>query len=68
MESYYVNDNAQPNGDHEVHERGCYWLGLTRSKTFLGNFSSCRPAVAEARRRGYNANGCYFCSRACHTG
>ena len=31
MASYYVNDNAQPNGDHEVHESGCYWLGLARS-------------------------------------
>ncbi len=28
MSGYCVNNTAQaPNGDHEVHEEGCYWLG-----------------------------------------
>ena len=26
MASYYVNNNAQSNGDHEVHTTGCSWL------------------------------------------
>ena len=38
---YYVNDNAQPNGDHEVHKDGCNWLLRARSKTYLGYFDRC---------------------------
>lgn len=28
MAYYYVNDNAQSNGDHEVHVTGCTYLRL----------------------------------------
>ena len=50
MAHYYVNDNSQPNGDHEVHEDGCYWLGLVTSKTYLGLFESCFGAVLKSKR------------------
>ena len=37
MADYYVNDTAQESsGDHEVHKSDCYWLSLTRYKTYLG--------------------------------
>ncbi len=26
MANYYVNKNAQANGDHEVHKSGCSWI------------------------------------------
>jgi hypothetical protein len=68
MARYYVNDNAQPNGDHEVHEQGCYWLGLARSTTDLGEHSHCSTAVAAAKRIYWNSNGCKTCCPACHTG
>ncbi len=64
---YYVNDTAQQNGDHEVHEEGCYWLTLARSKTYLGVFSSCHGAVLEARKHYHQSNGCTHCCNACHT-
>ena len=67
MASYSVNDNAQSNGDHEVHESGCYWLGLAKSTTYLGNFTSCDPAVAAAKRIYRQSNGCAHCSPNCHT-
>lgn len=67
MSEYYVNRTAQPNGDQEVHEEGCYWLGLAIDTSYLGRFSSCAPAVAAAILRGYNANGCKICSLDCHT-
>ena len=67
MESYYVNSNAQANGDHEVHRYGCSYFPNFANAEFLGNYNSCSPAVAEAKRRGYKANGCYYCSNACHT-
>ena len=68
MARYYVNDNAQSNGDHEVHREGCYWLTLVVSHTFLGDFLSCFPAVAEARKHYSQTNGCVHCSPDCHTG
>jgi hypothetical protein len=35
MPNYYVNDNPQDNGDHEVHEEGCSWLD---QKKYGGNY------------------------------
>jgi len=67
MARYYVNDNAQANGDHEVHTTGCSWLPLPHNRTYLGDFSSCGPAVREAKKKYTKSNGCYHCSRACHT-
>lgn len=67
MSDYYVNTNAQSNGDHEVHKDGCYWLTLVKQPEFLGDYASCATAVSVAKARGYDANGCYYCSKACHT-
>ncbi len=67
MSRYYVNKNAQPNGDHEVHKEGCSWLPAKENRIYLGDFSSCGPAVAEARNHYTVVNGCYYCSNACHT-
>lgn len=68
MARYYVNDNAQSNGDHEVHERGCAWMPDRDNRTYLGSYNSCRPAVREARRNHYSqVNGCKHCSPACNT-
>ena len=37
MAKYYVNTNAQSNGDHEVHRDGCYWLSLVKNPMYLGD-------------------------------
>jgi hypothetical protein len=68
METYYVNQQAQANGDHEVHTSTCSWLPNESNRLYLGQFSSCHDAVAEARKHYSKVNGCYYCSRACHTG
>ena len=68
MTEYYVNKNAQPNGDHEVHREGCRWLPLPQNRIALGKFYTCHGAVAEARKYYRQVNGDYFCSRECHTG
>lgn len=65
---YYVNKNAQVNGDHEVHERTCSFLPDEDNRIYLGDFAGCRAAVAEARNHYTQVNGCYFCSEPCHTG
>ena len=68
MARYYVNDNAQANGDHEVHKEGCEWLEKVASKTYLGEFDSCHGAVAKAKRDCYaSSDGCAYCCPACHT-
>lgn len=64
---YYVNLNKQSNGDNEVHTATCNWLPEQHNREYLGDYSSCAPAVTEAKRRGYNANGCYYCCNKCHT-
>lgn len=65
MASYYVNQVAQPNGDHEVHKSTCSYL--PNNRTYLGEFASCTPAVALAKTKYPKSNGCYWCSSACHT-
>ena len=64
---YYVNKNGQTNGDHEVHESTCSFLPNEENRVYLGDFSSCRLAVSEARNHYTQCNGCYYCSSACHT-
>jgi hypothetical protein len=72
MESYIVNKNAQSNGDHEVHkypETKCTSprYPIAENQEYLGKFSGCAGAVAEAKSRGYKtADGCYYCSNKCH--
>ena len=68
MAKYYVNKNSQSNGDHEVHKLGCSHFPNKENVEYLGEFSYCDPAVSTAIARGYNANGCYYCSYDCHTG
>jgi hypothetical protein len=67
MPKYYVNNRAQENGDHEVHKEGCEYLKQVVSETYLGVFSNCHDAVREAKKYYRQSNGCYYCSRACHT-
>ena len=34
---FYVNSNAQPNGDHEVHRSDCSWLPSAENRVYLGS-------------------------------
>lgn len=67
MALYYVNKNAQTNGDHEVHKSGCSFMPNPENRQYLGDFSSCHPAVAAAKKIYSTADGCKHCSPACHT-
>ena len=66
MADYCVNNQAQSNGDHEVHVYTCSYLPA--DFTYLGSFDSCYPAVVRAKQYYPQSNGCYWCCRACHTG
>lgn len=68
MPRYYVNTNAQLNGDHEVHrETGCPTPAAPENRRDLGHFDNCHDAVAAARAHFTQVNGCAHCSPACHT-
>ena len=67
MAKYYVNENAQPTGEHEVHKEGCKHLPELPNKKYLGEFSNCRDAIREAKKYFNNVDGCFYCSNECHT-
>jgi len=68
MPSYYVNRRAQPNGDHEVHVKGCSWFPEPGSDIYVGEFVDCRGALHKAKAYFDQVNGCYYCARQCNTG
>jgi hypothetical protein len=68
MPKFYVNKNAQANGDHEVHQEGCYYMPLPENRIYLGEFYHCSSAVREAKKYYTQVNGCVYCAKDCHTG
>lgn len=64
---YYVNMDAQANGDHEVHTATCHKLPSPQNRQYLGEFNSCQQAVIEAKKYYRQSDGCIHCSRECHT-
>jgi hypothetical protein len=70
MAHYYVNRQAQANGDHEVHNKTTcppQYFPAAHNAIFLGDFSNCQQAVVAARAYFTQVNGCYYCSNYCHT-
>ena len=67
MKKYYVNQTKQSNGDHEVHTEDCTYLPSYTNRKYLGEFSSCEPAVTEAKKTYSKSNGCKTCCEDCHT-
>ena len=67
MADYYVNKQAQPNGDHEVHKSDCSHLPSPENRQHLGSFLNCHGAVQKAKEYYPQSNGCYYCSGECHT-
>lgn len=66
--AYYVNRNAQPGGDHEVHMASCSYLPAPKNRVYLGDFRSCEAALREARKHYAQADGCHYCAPDCDTG
>lgn len=65
MQDYYVNNDKQSGGEHEVHVAACPYL--PDNHTYLGCFSSCREAVSAARILYVVVDGCGLCACDCHT-
>ncbi len=67
MYKYYVNKNAQANGDHEVHRADCSYLPSKENRIYLGEFSNCHQAINAASQYYNDVDGCYYCCNECHT-
>ncbi len=67
MKLYYVNKNAQDTGEHEVHASGCSYMPNPENKIYLGSFDNCHEAVKKAKEYYSNVDGCFYCSKECHT-
>lgn len=66
MPTYYVNRNAQPTGEHEVHQERCPTPASPSNQQTLGYFTGCREAVVAARKHYANVDGCANCCPECH--
>ncbi|KZX58080.1 hypothetical protein A3710_20810 [Stutzerimonas frequens] len=65
FDSYYLNENADIEGDNEMHRLGC--SKMPKNKLYVGTFSTCREALSEAKKMLSTADGCAFCCPNCHT-
>ncbi len=63
---FYVNKNAQPTGEHEVHRSDCNWLPDVENRIYLGNFSTSAEAIREAKLYYTNVDGCVHCCPESH--
>lgn len=70
MNFYYFNDSTDEHGKHEVHGDDCKHLPEPRNRTLIGYCLNCKDAIQRAKREYpfKSFDGCYWCSRACHTG
>ncbi len=59
--NYYVNKNAQPKGEHEVHTSDCSYLPKVKNGIKLGKHPSCASAIRKAKKKYPTADGCYWC-------
>ena len=69
MPNYYLNSQAQQNGDHEVHLLICEFLPPSINRVLLGTFNSCDEAIDKAKEKFHpsKVNGCSHCANLCHT-
>lgn len=63
---FYVNKNAQVNGEHEVHRLTCSWLPDVENRVYLGDFDTSAQAIREAKKYYNNVDGCAFCCPESH--
>lgn len=65
---YYVNTNAQNNGDHEMHVEGCSCMPLAKNCYALGAFTNEFEALYQAKKFFSHVNGCAKCCKQTNTG
>lgn len=71
MTKFYLNLNAQSNGDHEVHKENCYYYKMFKSGhnfELLGSFINEQAAVKYAKQKHptFRIDGCAYCCPNAH--
>lgn len=66
MNHYYVNSQAQANGDHEVHKDACRYLPPAYHLVDLGWCGSDQEALVKAKQHYSRADGCAYCCPSIH--
>lgn len=56
---YFIDNQAAPNGHHEVHSVGC--KRMPTDKAYLGNFEDAGQALIEARKDFWQSSCCETC-------
>lgn len=64
MAEFYIETNAQPNGDHYVHFANCTLLPAKDAIHYLGSIASSASAIKRASEYFKNACGCPQCAPA----
>lgn len=69
MPKFCVNKNAQPTGEHEVHNLDVYCGHLPEpsNRLDLGWHSDCHSAIRKAKESYDNVDGCAYCCPDCNT-
>ncbi|MGR9048260.1 hypothetical protein ACQ4XT_06515 [Halobacillus faecis] len=67
MAQFYVNQNQQTGGEHEVHVEGCDFMPFEQNLLELGGHDDCSNALEIARNTYEDVNGCKHCCPDCHT-
>lgn len=58
---YYVNKNAQPTGEHEIHIPGCKTFPEADNAKYLGDFYFYESAKREANKYYLFVDACKNC-------
>ena len=71
MVNYYLNLNAQSNGDHEIHKGTCYYYYTYKNGynfELLGAFQRDVDALNYAKRKhpSLKIDGCSYCCPSIH--
>ncbi|MGZ4958900.1 MAG: hypothetical protein ACXV7J_06590 [Methylomonas sp.] len=67
MAEFYIETNAQANGDHIVHNANCSQLPAKDTLRYLGAIASCGSALQKAAQSFKQVNGCPQCATTCHS-
>lgn len=67
MAEFYIETNAQTNGDHIVHKANCSLLPSKDEIRYLGSIASCASALKKAAESFKQVNGCPQCATTCHS-
>lgn len=62
MAEFFVEINAQDNGEHVVHKSSCSLLPAKDTLRYLGSIASATSAVKKAQESFKLVNGCSHCT------